>query len=211
MSKTLLETKDDGSEGEVEFEKANITASSTASDNIGFINYIYNASGAYDSYFDYRKSLEIDENGNIRDLGSTYYDGDASLPCDLLVRKYFELSSKKAAYLRVDIGDSEWNDEASMELLRKYRGTDAVIYIGTFSEATLGGSELELSGGQKIHADVPVTIDMAEIHGIGNIYLHTEKPNDITDLNGDTNYRWVINRSDNYSSVERMELGQTLS
>ena len=97
-----------------------------------------------------------------------------------------------------------------MELLRKYRGTDAVIYIGTFDEATLGGSELKLSGGQTIHAGVPVTIDCSEIHGIGNIYLHTEKPSDITDLNGDTNYWWVIpeNRTGKYMSVYRMELGQ---
>ena len=119
--------------------------------------------------------------------------------------------AKKLHYLRVDIGDSDWNDEASMELLRKYRGTDAVIYIGTFSEATLGGSELELSGGQKIHADVPVTIDMAQIHGIGNIYLHTEKPNYITDLNGDTNYWWIINRSDNYGSVAPHGIGTNVA
>lgn len=187
--------------GEVDYSK--MKGSCTASDNKGFINFIYNQSCAdYNNHFNYRNSSVSNGNANY------------AAPADLLVRNYQDTDrrpgmSADEVYLRVDIGNNGWG-EKTLEMLRRYKESEAVIYIGTFSEETLkeiggdnyneSGKYLTLSAGQKIHADVPVTIDLAKIGDVGTIYLHTEVPESQTDLNGETNYWWVMpeNRTGNW-------------
>ena len=189
--------------GEVDYSK--MKGSCTASDNKGFINFVYNQScSAYNNSFDYRNSSV--SNGNVA----------YAAPADLLVRNYQDTDrrpgmSTDEVYLRVDIGNNGWG-EKTLEMLRRYKESEAVIYIGTFSEEILkeiggenyneSGKYLKLSAGQKIHADVPVTVDLAKIGDVGTIYLHTEVPESQTDLNGETNYWWVIpeNRTGNWVS-----------
>lgn len=179
--------------------------SCTAGDNVGFINYVYNQSYAdYNNSFNYRNSSVSNANANYAE------------PADLLVRNYQDADirpgmSTDKVYLRVDIGNNDWRDDVTMEVLRKYKESEAVIYIGTFSEETLkeiggedyneSGKYLRLTGSQKIHADVPVTVDLTKIGDVGTVYLHTEKPEDMFDLNGETNYWWVMpeNRTGNWN------------
>ena len=196
--------------GEVDYNK--MKGSCTAGDNSGFINYIYNtAHPAYNGSFDYRQKTESKTNSN----GNAAY----AAPADLLVRNYLESTEEKNAkgkdkvYLRVDIGNHDWRDESTIEILRKYKESEAVIYIGTFSEETLkeiggddyneSGKYLRLTGSQKIYADIPVTVDLTKIGSLGTVYLHTEKPEDMFDLSGETNYWWVMpeNRINGWSNI----------
>lgn len=202
--------------GNVDYGK--MKGSCTASDNAGFINYIYNNTHAeYGNSFDYRQKTENKTNSN----GSA----DSAEPADLLVRNFQESTEDKKnkgtskVYLRVDIGNHDWRDDATMQLLRNYKESSAVIYIGTFSEETLkeiggddyneSGKYLRLSGSQKIYADIPVTVDLAKIGNTGTIYLHTEKPEDMSDLNGETNYWWVIpeNRTNGWDNIYSYRFG----
>lgn len=196
--------------GEVDYSK--MKGSCTAGDNSGFINYIYNtAHTAYNGSFDYRQKTESKTNSN----GNAAY----AVPADLLVRNYLESTEEKNAkgkdkvYLRVDIGNHDWRDESTIEILRKYKESEAVIYIGTFSEETLkeiggddyneSGKYLRLTGSQKIYADIPVTVDLTKMGSLGTVYLHTEKPEDMFDLSGETNYWWVMpeNRINGWSNI----------
>ena len=206
------ETEKDAADtvGDVDYSK--MKGSCTAGDNSGFINYVYNtAHTAYNGNFDYRQKTEdkMNSNGNAT----------SAEPADLLVRNYQESTAEKNSkgkdkvYLRVDIGNHDWRDESTIEILRKYKESEAVIYIGTFSEETLkeiggddydeSGKYLRLTGSQKIYADVPVTVDLTKIGSIGTVYLHTGIPEDMFDLNGETNYWWVMpeNRVNGWSNI----------
>ena len=145
-----------------------------------------------------RYRSKTDENGNLASNGSA---GDV-LPADLLVKRYNDITAGRSkTYLKVDIGNLTWKNDKTMEIIRRYKDSEAVLYVGTFSSDTLGSDYITLSGGQKIFADVPVTIDLTQIHGVGNVYLHTRNPEKVAEeegtetflvLNGDTNYQWVM-------------------
>jgi len=195
------EVESEGEDGEeVDYHK--MKGCCTASDNIGFINYIYKQSGLTD--FNYRSE---DETTFISNADANYV-----IPVDLLVRK------NGYAVKDFDIGSANWKNngtegENTREVMNRYSKPEAVIFIGKFNYdafETLKSKGYEviekdytkyitLSGGQKIYANVPVTVDLSEIHNIGSIYLHTLEPEDVMDLNGDTAYWWTMDGASPYS------------
>lgn len=135
----------------------------TAGNDIGFVNYIYSI---FKSNYIYGISTE-----KINGAYHTPSNDFSNLrPMDVIV--HTEGAYENELSLNTDV----WKD---------YNGYSAVIYIGTVDE------EIELASGQKIEADVPIIVDLNSINGKGNIYLHTEKPININDYNGDTVYWWI--------------------
>ncbi len=178
----------------------------TAGDNIGFINYIYKQSGLEN--FNYRNE---DESAPFK---SNVEDANSIVPIDLLVRKY-GCDTKD-----FDIGNANWKNEGAegentREIMKRYSKPEAVIFIGKFNydafeelKSTVYKDKITetdytkyitLSSGQKIYANVPVTVDLTEIHNVGSIYLHTLEPEDVMDLKGDTAYWWTMDGSIPYS------------
>lgn len=137
----------------------------TAGNDIGFVNYIYSLFKPDDTYGISTEKINGAYNTPSGDFSNLK-------PMDVIVH------TEGAYENELSLDTDTWKD---------YNSYSAVIYIGMIDE------EIELASGQKVEPNVPIIVDLNSINSKGNIYLHTQKPVNAGDHNGNTVYWWLTN------------------
>lgn len=152
----------------------------TASDEVGFTNYIYNLYG--------KKTLDRNRisKANTFKPNSTYSN---VYPADVVIHSgnINDFDMKGNSWV-----SSEWNGDEpptltpTTEIMKEYSKITTAIYIGTLDE------DLKLSTCQVLEKDTPIFVELTSINNIGNIYLLGKGAETPTSYDNETVPYWLV-------------------
>lgn len=177
-------TDENGNEREA-IETLNLNENCTAASSQGFQKFLLYRAGKLSE----NRLMDTLSIGIRTPLAADQSNVD---PCDIIMHKKVDSLDK------VDIhGDVCFEITSSnTKQIKKELDDQMVLYLGKLSKA------IRLKSGQVLEPNMPLTIELTEIDGVGNIFLHSGIANSYFDDDTNSNPYWVSN-PDNRTVVKK--------